>query len=241
MPITLRTARCDADVNDVSATISPTSPQSLNGRLRALHDLSTRERFARNETIFDEGDAADRVYKIICGTVRLCRHTPDGRRHIADFMFPGDLVGFAEFDAHPYTAEAVSDVTLSSYPRACFEQWNKAEPEFRTRLLSHLALSMLATQQQLFVLGCRNAKERVANFLLRMAERTDTPQGERLELPMGRQDIADHLGLTIETVCRTITALRGVGLVTVPNTHQLILSDMAGLRALAEGIAFEAA
>lgn len=241
MPMTLRLSRNETDAAEIPAACDAAAAQTINGRLRALRDFSSRERFARNETLFNEGQRADRIFKIISGTVRLCRHTPDGRRHIADFMLPGDIVGFAEFDTHPFTAEAVTDLTLSAYPRARFEQWDSAGPELRAGLLSHLASTMLATQQQLFVLGCRNAKERFASFLLRMADRTDTPQGERLDLPMGRQDIADHLGLTIETVCRVITSLRGAGLITAPNTHQLILNDVAGLRALAEGIATLAA
>jgi CRP-like cAMP-binding protein len=84
-------------------------------------------------------------------------------------------------------------------------------------------------------LGCRNAKERFAEFLLRLAERTDVLWGAPMELTMGRQDIADHLGVTIESICRSIAALKKDGLVTVPNKHQLILNNVAKLRAVADG------
>jgi CRP/FNR family transcriptional regulator, nitrogen fixation regulation protein len=208
-------------------------PLTLNDHLRALQPYSARRHFSRNETIFSEGDPADTVYKIISGTVRICRHTSDGRRHIADFAMPGDLLGFLECADQPATAEAVTEVTLIAYPRTRFDRLAESSPAVRSQVLCHLSASLLEARHHLFVLGCQCAKERVASFLLRLADRTDVMPGERLDLPMGRQDIADHLGLTVETVCRAISALRGEGLVTVPNSHQLILNDIEALRVLA--------
>ncbi len=244
MPMSLRLAHSDTGLRGQSGLFHSNialsdnivqAPGSLNHHLRVLHQFSTQQHFARNETIFSEGERADRFYKIISGTVRLCRHSPDGKRHIADFYLPGDLVGFVEFSAHPYSAEAVTEATLCSYPRNQLERLSATDPEIRLRVLSHLSASLLAAQQHLFVLSCRNAKERFAEFLLRLAERTDVGRGDRLDLAMGRQDIADHLGLTIESVCRAIATLKSDGLVTVPNTHQLILNDIEKLRALANG------
>jgi len=241
MPVTLRITDSEFGLSgralptgsfadDIMAPI-----QTLNHHLRGLQEFSARQHFGRNETIFSEGDRADRFYKVLSGTVRLCRHAPDGRRHIADFYLPGDLIGFIEYPDHPCTAEAVTDTTVNSYPRHQLERLCAADPEIRAQLLAHLSATLRAAQQHLFVLGCRNAKERFAEFLLRLAERTDVSQGDRLDLTMGRQDIADHLGLTIESVCRSIAALKAEALVTVPNTHQLILNDVAKLRALADG------
>jgi len=106
-------------------------------------------------------------------------------------------------------------------------------PAVGTQLLCHLSANLLTAQQHLFVLGCQKARERVASFLLRLADRIDLTYGDRLDLSMSRQDIADHLGLTIETISRTITALRSDGIVLIPNTNQIVLRDMAALRALA--------
>jgi len=133
---------------------------------------------------------------------------------------------------HPYTAEAVTPVTLTAYTRTSFERLMSSTPAVRVQLVSLLSKTLLATQQQLFVLGCQTAKQRLASFLLRLADRTDVRAGERLDLAMGRLDIADHLGMTIETVCRAIAALRDARVITVPNSHQLILNDLRALRAL---------
>lgn len=240
MPISLSAARSEPDVaSDRYAAIhssshrDPDVPVTLNDHLRTLHGYSTRHHYRRGETIFAEGEPADRVYKIIFGTVRLCRYSPGGRRHITDFMLAGDLVGFLECADQPMTAEAVEDVTLISYPRACVDRLVASNPEIRTRVLCHLSANLLEAQQHLFVLGCQTAKERLASFLTRLADRIDLAPGETLDLPMGRQDIADHLGMTIETVCRTISMLKNEGTLSVPSSHELVLKDMAALRALA--------
>src|SRR5262249_52387022 len=161
---------------------------------------------------------ADQIYRIVGGTVRLCRYMPDGRRYIVDFLLPGDLMGFFESPDLPVCAEAVTDVSLIAFPRACFDQLAEENAEVRAHLLRHLSCNLLIGQQHLFVLGCQNARERVASFFLKMADRMGASCGDRLDLPMSRQDIADHLGLTIETISRTITGLRGAGVVFVPNT-----------------------
>ncbi|HEY8948677.1 MAG TPA: helix-turn-helix domain-containing protein [Rhizomicrobium sp.] len=207
--------------------------RTLSDHLRSLQRYSARLHFARNEALFDEASPADTVYKIVSGTVRICRHAPDGRRHISDFLLPGDLIGFLECADQPATAEAVSAVTVIAYPRNRIDALAETDPSIRTRILCHLSSNLLEAQRQLFVLGCQNAKERLASFLLRLADRLDVMQGDRLDLPMSRQDIADHLGLTIETVSRAMTALKTHGYVAVPNSHQLILSNIPALRAIA--------
>ena len=239
MPISLSAARNEVETYGaappfISAAMDCDAPPlTLNDHLRTLQQFGSRQRFGRNETIFVEGDPASHVYKVLSGTARICRHSPDGRRYIFDFMMEGDLIGFLECQEQPVTAEAVTEITLVSYPRTSFDRLAASSPQVSALLRCHLSSSLVTVQRHLFVLGCQNAKERVASFLMRLADRNDTGSGQRLELTMGRQDIADHLGLTIETVCRAIAALRNDSLVTVPNTHQIILNDIAALRALA--------
>jgi CRP/FNR family nitrogen fixation transcriptional regulator len=240
MPIALSTAR--------SAPISPAAykhfsapsrqdkaatPITLTDHLLRIQDYGARLHFTRNETIFNQHDPAGQVYRILSGTVRLCRYMPDGRRYIVEFLLPGDLMGFVESPDLPASAEAVTEVTLIAFPRICFDRLAEENPAVRGQLLRHLCANLLTAQQHLFVLGCQKARERVASFLLRLADRTDLACGDRLDLPMSRQDIADHLGLTIETISRTITALRSEGIVLIPNTSQIVLRDMVALRALA--------
>jgi len=240
MPISLSAARSEPNAPParfaaIHATSyrDPDAPITLNDHLRTLHDYSTRHHYRRGETIFAEGEPADRVYKIMVGTVRLCRYTPCGRRHITDFVLAGDLLGFLECADQPMTAEAVEDVTLISYPRACVDRLAASNPEIRARVLCYLSANLLEAQNHLFVLGCQTAKERLASFLTRLADRVDLMPGEALDLPMGRQDIADHLGMTIETVCRTISMLKNEGIVSAPSSHELVLRNMSALRTLA--------
>lgn len=206
---------------------------SLGGFLRKLHQFSTRQHYARNEVIFHEGDNADFVYRTISGTVRLCRHAPSGARHIADFVMEGEMIAIPGYGEHPFSAEAVTPVTLTAYHRPGFERLVESKPAMRALLMLLLTSDLLTTHQHLFVLGCQPAKQRLAAFLVRLADRTDTLAGERLELAMGRLDIADHLGMTIETLCRAIAALRDERIIVVPNSNQLILSNVAALQALA--------
>lgn len=199
---------------------------ALSEDLQTLDSFSTRVRFARNETIFCEGDRTDHAFKIISGTVRLCAHTADGRRQISDFMLPGDIFGLMERGEYGFSAEAVTDVMLVSYPRSKIDQLWATKPQVVSRVLDALVEHFLTMRRHLVVLGCENAKERVASFLLRLSERTQSGAGERIELPMGRQDIASHLGLTVETVCRALGELKREGAVTTPNLHQLILKNL---------------
>jgi len=206
---------------------------ALAGYLDQIRKYGFRRQFGRNEVIFNQGDPAGEVFKIVSGTVRLCRYMPDGRRYIIDFLFPGDLMGLVEGADLSVSAEAVTEVALHCYPRVCCDRLVEESPAMRTQLFSLISNDLAAAHQHLFVLGCQKAKERVASFLLRLAERLDICSGDLLGLTMGRQDIADHLGLTTETVCRMIACLRRERIVLVPNAHQLILNDFDALRVLA--------
>ena len=208
-------------------------PATLADHLSRIQGHATVLNFARNALIFNQDDPADQVYRIVSGIVRLCRYMPDGRRYIVDFLLPGDVMGFVESPDLPVSAEAVNEVSLVSFPRACFDRLADEDAGVRAHLLRHLSDNLLTAQQHLFVLGCQKARERVASFLVRLADRVGASCSDRLDLPMSRQDIADHLGLTIETISRTLTGLRGTGAVLIPNTHQIVLRDMSALRSLA--------
>jgi CRP-like cAMP-binding protein len=208
-------------------------PSGLGGHLGQLSGL--REIFRQGETVFRQNEAVVKVYRIQTGTVRLCRYSPDGRRYIVDFLTQGELMGLGDRPDHPVTAEAVGDVVVMAYPRAAFERMARENMRVRAELLRHMSDALLAAQQHMFVLGSQKAKERVASFLLKLAERMELGIGERMELAMSRQDIADHLGLTVETVSRAMTALRGGGLIFVPHPHQIVLRDIGALRRVAGG------
>lgn len=206
---------------------------SSGALLRSLQPFGTREHFSGNETIFSEGEDSDRVFKVIAGVVRICKHSLNGGRHISDFVFPGELIGLAAYTTQPFAAEAVIPVTLASFGKCHLDRLVESDARVRTQLLSLVTASLLTAHRLQFLLGCQSARERVASFLLRLAERTHAGRGARLDLAMGRLDIADHLGLTIETVCRAISALKDEHIIAVPGPHQVILSDLGALHALA--------
>ena len=217
--------------------IGARTAKSLTGDddLRALQQVGAKVRFERNKTIFNEGDEAEFCYKVVSGAVRLCKHMVDGRRQIADFLLPGDVFGFMQFGAYKFTAEAVDDVVLMCYPQRQLERLSKTMPAMRGRLLVLLSQRLLGMQDHLVMLGRQTAKERVSSFLLLIAERSDAEESLAFDLPMGRQDIADYLGLTIETVCRVLSELKRAKIISIPNVSQIVISDMDTLHDLAEG------
>jgi CRP-like cAMP-binding protein len=205
------------------------------GHLDHLGGQEMRLRFQRNEMIFAERDAATQIYSVAAGCVRLCRHVPDGRRHISDFVFPGDIFGIGGYQAYPYAAEAVNNVTVVAFPRSAFERLGEGDPALRTDLMAHYAMLLMRAQQHFFTASCQSARERMATFVLHLFQEERLVYGDCLDIPMCRQEIADHLGLTIETICRVLAAMRKDGILEIPNAHQLVVKRPDILRAIAEG------
>jgi CRP/FNR family nitrogen fixation transcriptional regulator len=199
--------------------------------LIALEGIGTRLRFARNQEIYGQGEAGGFWYRVISGTVRISRLLTDGRRHIAEFCFSGDEFGLESAPEHSFSAEAVEDVTVIRYPRAVTERLAEENPAV-ARLLRDMTLkSLAAAQARLMILARMTATERVVSLLFELSERNDDEK--YIELPMGRCDIADYLGLTIETVCRVLSDLRRRGTIEV-SPHSITLLDRFALRAIGE-------
>ncbi len=196
--------------------------------------ISAVQRKAPGETLFSEGDEADSVYEVVRGMVRLYKLLPDGRRQIIGFMTAGRLLGLAPDGVCPYTAEAITEVSLCRYKRSAFERLIDEVPGFAKRLLAAASRELCAAQSQMLLLGRKAAIEKVASFLLLMADE----QGEDMDavdVPMTRSDIADYLGLTIETVSRTLTRLKRDGLIALPSSSLIEICDRNGLEELAAG------
>lgn len=209
-------------------------PERDADALSAMHASGVVSRFGRNQTIFNEGDDARYSYKVVEGGVRLCKLMPDGRRQIAEFMLPGDLFGFEFGDEHSLTAEALGDVVVVRCARSQMERMSDEQPQVRKQLMNHLRRELSSAQTHLVMLGRQTAKERIASFLLLLAERADAENGDVIELPMSRQDIADYLGLTIETVCRALSDLKRDRFIGIPNRHQIEVKNLAALENIAE-------
>ena len=218
-----------AELGHDSATVAQSGHLDA---LVALERIGTRLSFARNAEIYAEGDSSECWYKVVSGTVRVCKLLADGRRHIAEFCFSGDCFGLDGTGGRPYSAEAVDDVIVMRYRRKPTEQLID-QNQAVARLLREAMLRDLAhAHGHTLRLGRMTASERVATFLLEMFERRDRTKA--LDLPMSRNDIADYLGLTIETVCRTLSAFKRDGTIAIPNPHRIELLDRDALEAVGE-------
>jgi CRP-like cAMP-binding protein len=213
--------------------VMPIAASASVSELGALQSIGTVCHFSRNKTIFSDGDRADYSYKVLTGAVRLVKLMIDGRRHVAGFQLAGDLFGIEWSGEYMLTAEAVGDVTLVRYARAHLERLSEERADVRKQLTERLRNDLCAAHRHLIQLGCQSAKERVASFLSSMAERAEIDNGEAVEMPMGRQDIADYLGLTIETVCRTLSDLKEARVIAIPNRHQIVVQNLEALEAIA--------
>jgi CRP/FNR family nitrogen fixation transcriptional regulator len=188
--------------------------------------------FARDAEIFGEGEPADWVYRVVSGAVRTCRLLSDGRRQIEEFYFPGDCFGLEADLERGATAEALTDTVLTAVKRSTLADRAQRDADVARRLWRMTAHELKRTQDHILMLGRRSAVERLAGFLLELAERNGTR--DTVELPMSRQDIADYLGLTIETVSRTFTQLQGSGLIEIPACRRIRLRDRAALAELCD-------
>jgi CRP/FNR family nitrogen fixation transcriptional regulator len=197
----------------------------------ALERIGARRSFARDQEIYAEGDPSDSWYKVVSGTVRISKLLADGRRHIAEFCFGGDCFGLDTASERGFSAEAVGDVVVMRYSRRATERLIDENAPL-ARCLCDMTLRDLAhAQAHMMVLGRMTAPERVASFLLELSERREA---RSLDVPMSRTDIADYLGLTIETVCRVLSAFKRDGAITITNPHRIDLCDRDALTALCE-------
>jgi len=157
--------------------------------------------------LFAQDDEAMAVYNVTDGAIRLSRLLPDGRRHVMGFALVGDFLGLALPDRFTVTAEALVPTSLCRLDRAGFKALVAGKPHLLQRLHERAGYELSLAQDQMMLLGRRTAEEKVARFLVGLRERYARigRDSVTLELPMGRQDIADHLGLTIETVSRMLT------------------------------------
>jgi CRP/FNR family transcriptional regulator, nitrogen fixation regulation protein len=200
--------------------------------LVALEGIGTRLSVSRNQEIYTEGDASDCWYKVVSGTVRICKLLADGRRHIAEFCFSGDCFGLDNTGRRIFSAEAVSDAIVLRLPRKATEQLMDQNPALARRLRETMLRDLANAHNRMLLLGRMTAPERVAAFLLEIFERRDAAR--TLDLPMSRTDIADYLGLTVETVCRTLSMFRHERMIAVPTPQRIELLDRAALEAIGE-------
>ena len=186
-------------------------------------------RFGRNEEIYGEDEPSDFVYKVISGTVRTSKILADGRRQIGAFYHPGDVFGLEVGEEHAFSAEAIAASEVLVVRRGALMSLAARDSNVAGELWTLIGRELARVQQHVLLL-VKTAQERVVGFLLEMAERARG--GNEVELPMSRQDIADYLGLTIETVSRTLTQLATKAAIEVPTSRRIVLRNRAALARL---------
>jgi CRP-like cAMP-binding protein len=186
--------------------------------------------FGRNAEIYAEGEPSGYVYKLVSGVVRVSKLLPDGRRQISAFHLPGEMFGFEADELHHASAEAVVPVKVIAYRWDGVLGAEKQSASFVRELLNLTVLGLRHTQDHLLLLGRKNALERLAAFLLEMSARMGG--SATLDLAMPRHDIADYLGLTLETVSRMFAELKEKGVIRLESARRVHLLDKARLKAV---------
>src|SRR3954467_2989353 len=215
-----------------------TDPDKKPRLLGQLGDLSHTKvsssefKYIKNSEIFGQAEPADYIYQVVEGAVRSHKLLSDGRRQIGAFHLPGDIFGLENGEFHRFTAEAIVDTTVRLVKRQSLEREAKNDPAMVRNLLNLTTNNLQHVENHLLLLGRQSARERVAAFLLEMNGRL-TSAGVMV-LPMPRRDIADYLGLTLETVSRALSAYKRKGYLKLagPMQREITVLNPAGLAEL---------
>jgi len=207
-------------------SINPTPKQNLDSPLEMM---GSQMRFGRNVEIYGEGEPAEYLYKVVSGAVRTYKVLADGRRQIGAFYLPGDIFGLEAGDEHAFSAETVSDSQVLVIKRSAVMDLAARDSGVAQQLWTVTGRELQRAQDHVMLL-IKSAQERVAGFLVEMAKRA--PGASTIQLAMSRQDIADYLGLTIETISRTLTQFEKSAAIALPTSRQIEIRNRAALARL---------
>jgi CRP/FNR family transcriptional regulator, anaerobic regulatory protein len=233
----------------VTRTGAPPSCATCGGRHACVCDAVPEANLTRlasavingvakpNETIIEEAGPATAFFNVTSGTVRLYKLLADGRRQITGFATMGDFLGLAASGNYAVTAQAIDTVRYCRFPHARLRALIDDISIMEKQLLNFATAELATAHEQMLLLGRKSARERVASFLMARSRLSSTHRqsATHFVLPMARGDIADYLGMTIETVVRTLKKLRDEGMIEVANTRDVAITDYVSLRRLADG------
>lgn len=205
------------------------STEYAKGLLTSIELMGATVPFGRNEEIYGEGESAEYAYKVLRGAVRVYKVLNDGRRQISAFYLPGDIFGLEPGDEHAFSADAITDSSILVVKRTAVAALTARDVTSAQQLWA-LTARELQYMQDHVVLLVKSARERIASFLLQMGHRI--AGANEIELPMSRQDIADYLGLTIETVSRTLTQLENSAAIALPGSRRIVIRNRGILNRL---------
>lgn len=200
--------------------------------LNSLNKISKRKTLTRGQYHVLEGDPARDLANVVGGVGKLVRGAPDGRAQIVGLLFPSDFIGsYGDSDgtaSEPYSIEAATDLELCLFPRTQFKKLAREFPDLEHRLLARTLSDLQVARDWMVLLGRKTASEKVASFLLHVGERMQSNgchSDEGFDLPLSRNDIADHIGLTVETVSRQISNLRKAGVLDMDGARRISRID----------------
>jgi len=207
-----------------AARAAATNAETLS---QSMHLMGATITYPGNSEIFGENEPADYLYQVVSGSVRTYKILSDGRRQVAGFYLPGDIFGLEFTDEHTLSAEAITEAKVLVVKRNALNALADRDVSVAQDLFALTGRELHRAQGRALLL-IKNAQERVASFLMEMAQRAS---GNVVELPMSRQDIADYLGMTIETVSRTLTILETAAAIELPTSRRIVLRNHAVLTA----------
>ncbi|MBA3941295.1 MAG: Crp/Fnr family transcriptional regulator [Sphingopyxis sp.] len=212
---------------------------SLNpAELAALGKMGRRQKVRQGQTLLWEGDGAPVVANVLEGVLKLVVSAADGREQIVGVVFPSDFIGRPFGKESPYSVTAMTDAEVCIFNRNNFDEFASSHPDLQQKLLRRTLDELDRARHWMMLLGRKSASEKVASFLLEMSERLSgqgCQSGARtgFELPFGRQQVADILGLTIETTSRQLTRMRADGVLDLPSRREIVINDRAAMEDMA--------
>ena len=207
----------------------PRTARPTSALTDAFERQGVRMTYDRNEEIYAQDDVVELLYRVVKGVVRTSRLTADGRRQVGDFYYVGDLFGLEPGPDHRFGAEALTACEILAVRRGAVRA-AAGDAELNRAILEAQRVEMERLQDHVVMLGRKSARERVASFLMSIAQRGSEDHND---LAMGRQDMADYLGLTIETVSRMLTQLQGDAIVEFPSSRRFQIRKWTALQTLA--------
>src|SRR5262249_53224532 len=202
---------------------------TIEGSVRMLGSSSQRisvvRAYPRKTEIVRQDDPADHVYEVISGTVCTCKMLREGRRQVAGFYFAGDVFGLESAQQHSVAAEAITSAKVRIFKKRALTALASSSLEVADQLLALTTRELARKQDHLLLLISTTAEERIICFLIDMVQRASPRDDDRIDLPMSRRDIADYLGLTIETVSRVLWDLERRGAIEIKGYHSIVLRN----------------
>ena len=225
-----RCSKCDARDRSVCNALETED-------LQRLADVAIQRSVEKGRVFIQEGMPAADFFNISSGTAKIFKTLPDGRQQITGFAGVGHFLGLAVSETYAFSAQAIEKVELCRFSRPKLRLLLHDFPALEQRLLETACNELVTAQEQMLLLGRKTARERVASFLMARLDNAITCDGavDTIELPMTRAEIADYLGLTIETISRTISKLKAEGRITTPQRDAIVIMDPPWLARVAAG------